>query len=119
MAYLAGYLANISFEDYYVKKLGLTKDLNRVAAYHKMFKEKGGIPKHDITELSRILKFDWTPYMDTAFKIKVSRETEMRTVKIAGFLAYGKVFLQDVNHEPTYLMATPKEVIAALEALKE
>jgi hypothetical protein len=119
MAQLAGYLANISFEDYYVKKLGLTKDLNRVALYHKTFKEKGGITKQDIIELSRILKFDWTPYVDTIFKIKVARENEMRVVKIAGFLAYGKVFLQDVNHEPTYVIATPKEVIAVLEALEK
>lgn len=119
MAYLAGYLANISFEDYYVKKLGLTTDLNRVALYHKTFKEKGGITKQDIAELSRIVKFDWTPYMDIAFKIKIAKENEMRIVKISGFLAYGKVLLQDVNHEPTYVFATPKEVIATLKALEK
>lgn len=119
MAYLAAYVSDTSFEDYYVKKLGLTTDLNRVATYHKTFKENGQIPKSDITELSRILKFDWTPYMDITFQIKISRETTLRTVKIAGFLAYGKVLLHDVNHEPTYVMAAPKEVIAILKAMKE
>lgn len=116
MASLAPGLSNISFEDYFVKKLGLTKDLRRVASYHQTFQEKGGIPKHDIAELAKIAKYPWEPYMDKPFAIKVAREVDLRTVKITGFLAYGKVLLQDVMKPSVYIIASFKEVVAALEA---
>lgn len=116
MASLAPGLSNISFEDYYVKKLGLTKDVKRVALYHQTFKEKGGISKQDITELAKIAKFPWEPHIDKQFAIRIAREKDLRTVKIAGFLAYGKILLEDVTKPSVYILASLKEVIAASEA---
>ena len=56
MAVLGPGLADISFEDYYVKKLGLTKDVKRVALYHQKFKEVGVISKKDLADLAKIAK---------------------------------------------------------------
>lgn len=118
MADIVG-LGNISFEDYFVKKLGLTKDLNKVAAYHKSFKEKGSITKTDVAELAKIAKFDWEPYMEKNFVFEVGRGRNKipHTVKIIGFLAYGKVLLQDVNYPTPYIIASFKEMEIALAAL--
>jgi len=119
MADVIGLGSNLSFEDYFVKKLGFTTDLDRVAAYHVAFKEKGNLSKRDVSELDKIAKFDWKPYMKLSFDLEVGRKKNLLTVKILGFLAYGKILLQNVNVPTGYAIASCEEVQSALEALSK
>ena len=116
MALLGPGLSDISFEDYYVKKLGLTKDVKRVALYHQKFKEVGVISKKDLADLAKIAKYPWELHMEKQFAIAVAREKEPRIVKIVGFLAYGTILLQEVGKPSVYLLANFKEVTSVLDA---
>lgn len=117
MAYLAPFLSGISFETYYVCKLGLTKDLKLVEHYRNALKNQLGISNHTITNLNKIIKFRWYDYFATTFQITLSREKVSRNVRIEGFLNVGKVLLKDVDKENFFAIANPDEVIKILHSL--
>ena len=71
LATFAAYLVGITFEDYFVRRYGLTKDLERVRLYYQVLKDtKPPGSLDDIKKLSKILKFDWIRYYDKPIKMK-------------------------------------------------
>jgi len=74
------------------------------------------ISKQDLDNLAKIAKYPWELHMEKQFAIAVAREKEPRVVKIAGFLAYGKILLQEVGNPSICILASFQEVTAVLNA---
>lgn len=118
MAFLAPFLVDISFDEYYRKRLGLTRDLKKVEFYHTALKGHPEISQYILRQLRQITKFDWAPFWGTTFPLLLSREDAPRMVKIEGFLNYGKVFLQDIGDTRFYIIANPDEITKILKDLR-
>ena len=118
MAFLAPFLVDMTFDEYYRKRLGLTRDLKKVEFYHTALNEHPDISQYTLRQLRQITKFDWTPFWETDFPLLLSREDTPRMVRIEGFLNYGKVFLQDIEDTRFYIIANPDEITKILKGLR-
>jgi hypothetical protein len=108
-------ITDVSYDIYFNKIHGLTKDMKKVQEYKKLNIKSSGISKYQITQFNQILKFDWDRYMNILFPLTLARETKSRTVKILGFLNTGKVLLQDQNLLDWPIIAVPNEIIKILK----
>ena len=116
MAILAPGLSGITFEDYFIRRYGLTKDLAKVKLYYQALKDTKPLGSSgDIRKLLRIVDFDWSKCMNEIISIKVAREKGERRSKIVGFLSYGKVLLQDIDDPRIYIEANPDEIIKIVQ----
>jgi hypothetical protein len=106
-------ITDVSYDIYFNTLHELTTDINRV----KQYKDRPSTSRNQVSQFSKILKFDWNKYMDIVFPLTLSRETKSREVKILGFLNTGKILLQDQKLLEWPIIATPDEIIKVLMSL--